>query len=191
MKSKMPIRTTWAALLAAERIAVAGSPGSGKSTLSRVIASAAGLPYVELDSIYFESGWTPNPAFEERATRALSSARWVCDWQYSVRPLITSTCDVFVCLDIPLWLCSIRVLKRSFLRRRSGIDVWPGVRDPGVIAQLIDTRLTFWWSIRNHSTEKRLRREACTSTNRHLRLSRRNLARLIRAAPVNGTDQAR
>jgi len=34
-----------------ERIAVVGSPGSGKSTVARAVSVALGIPHFELDSV--------------------------------------------------------------------------------------------------------------------------------------------
>ena len=39
------------------RVSVAGAVGCGKTTLARAIATAMGLPHVELDALKFEVRW--------------------------------------------------------------------------------------------------------------------------------------
>jgi adenylate kinase family enzyme len=58
-----------------ERILLIGCSGSGKSTLARRIAKARGLPLIELDRLFWRSGWTATPGDEWRALIEELSAR--------------------------------------------------------------------------------------------------------------------
>ena len=50
-----------------ERIAVIGNGGGGKTTLSRALGAALGLPHVEVDEIQFGPRWERVPADEVAA----------------------------------------------------------------------------------------------------------------------------
>ncbi len=61
-----------------------GSGGAGKSTVSRRIAAATGLPLVHLDRLYWHPGWVATPAAEwEQVVRdVVAGDRWVIDGSY-------------------------------------------------------------------------------------------------------------
>ncbi len=63
------------------KVAVFGKPGGGKSTLSRKIAAAAGLPLHQLDLIQFGKGGARVPDDEVARLHAgiLAQPRWVLD----------------------------------------------------------------------------------------------------------------
>jgi adenylate kinase family enzyme len=64
-----------------KKIAVFGKPGSGKSTLSRDLASATGIQLHQLDSILYKKNGEQidRKAFVEAHENILSSARWIID----------------------------------------------------------------------------------------------------------------
>ncbi len=40
-----------------KRIVIIGATGSGKTTLARQLAQTYGLPYTDLDDLYWNPGW--------------------------------------------------------------------------------------------------------------------------------------
>lgn len=104
------------------RIVVVGTSGAGKTTMARAIASAVGLPYTELDGLYWGPNWTAlgaaNPAeFRRRVAAATSPETWVIDGNYSVaRDLIWRRATHLVWLDYSRGRVMYRVIKRSIVR---------------------------------------------------------------------------
>lgn len=68
-----------------KRINVVGVSGSGKSTFGRQLATALGIPYIEMDAIYWKADWQ-EPEDEEffgALTQAIRPEAWVLDGNYS------------------------------------------------------------------------------------------------------------
>lgn len=63
------------------KIAVFGKPGSGKSTLSKALASATGIPLHPLDSILYQQNGIPvnRETFNAAHESILSADRWIID----------------------------------------------------------------------------------------------------------------
>ena len=57
-----PVRDAIADVVAATRIAILGGGGAGKSTLTRQLGAALGLPVIHLDRLVFGPGWARNAA---------------------------------------------------------------------------------------------------------------------------------
>ncbi|WP_222930835.1 hypothetical protein [Allochromatium palmeri] len=64
-----------------KKIAVFGKPGSGKSTLSKSLASATGIPLHQLDSIVYKKNGdlVEREVFDEAHKNILSSECWLID----------------------------------------------------------------------------------------------------------------
>ena len=60
-----------------ERIAVVGTPSSGKTTLARNISQRLSILHIELDALHWEPNWSKSSTdvFCSRVTQALSSDR--------------------------------------------------------------------------------------------------------------------
>lgn len=104
-----------AAIDAARRIAIIGSPGSGKSTLSRALAARTGLPLVHLDQLHWEAGWTEpeESVWRARVARAAEGESWIIDGNYggTMAPRLARA-DLVLWLDFPTALCLWRLGKR-------------------------------------------------------------------------------
>ena len=123
------------------RILVIGCSGAGKTELARKIAEHYQLPIIHLDQHYWRPGWVAPSDAEWRAQVEGLAAQpgWVMDGNYSgTLPLRLAVADAVVYLDMPRWLCILRVLRRTLFgygRRRA--DVAPGCPerfDPAFIA---------------------------------------------------------
>lgn len=113
-----------------KRVLIIGSGGAGKSTFARRLARETGLPLIHLDALYWKPGWI-EPAKQEWAQtveQLLTGERWVMDGNYSgTLEQRLAACDTVVFLDMPRWLCLVRVLKRYIQYRGSSRpDLIPG-----------------------------------------------------------------
>jgi adenylate kinase family enzyme len=118
------------------RVMVIGNAGGGKSVLSRAIAEAHGLPYVELDRLLWAPGWVQRSSAEFCTLHAeiLATNAWVIDcggpWASVEARLAASDTVVFVDLPIArhLWWAARRQVVSLFVGRPDGPDgcpMWP------------------------------------------------------------------
>jgi adenylate kinase family enzyme len=109
-----------------------GVSGSGKSTLGRELAGRLAVPYVELDAIFHQPGWTPLPGeqFRRRVAAIASGDRWVIDGNYSaVQPLVWERADTVVWLDLPRRTVMRRLIWRTTRRAAGRAELWNGNRE--------------------------------------------------------------
>ena len=103
-------------MAAPRRICVVGSGGSGKSTLSRRLGEAHGLPVVHLDAEYWQPGWVelPRDEWHRRQAALVAADAWVMDGNYGGSfDLRFPRADLIVDLDLPRWRCVVGILRRS------------------------------------------------------------------------------
>src|SRR5260370_32188616 len=101
------------------RVAVIGSTGAGKTTLGRELARRLDAPFVELDSIFHQAGWTPLPDEQFRAEVAarVAGPAWVVDGNYAaVRPLVLDRADTVIWLDYRRLTTMPRGIRPSVIR---------------------------------------------------------------------------
>lgn len=99
------------------RVLILGPGGAGKSQLARTIASRTGLPVVHLDVVFWGPGWSaaPRQRAVEQLQAAVAGERWIIDGNF-LQDVDDDgrlrRADTIVFLDLPRWLCILRVLKR-------------------------------------------------------------------------------
>ncbi|MCW5937213.1 MAG: hypothetical protein KIT11_07900 [Fimbriimonadaceae bacterium] len=103
----------------------------GKSTLARALSDRLGIPLVELDEIYWDPGWTPNP---DRMSAVMAEVaqedEWIVSGSYSkFRHIWASRLDALVWLDFPIHIPLGRCLLRCVRRAVSGETVCNGNRE--------------------------------------------------------------
>ena len=90
------------------KIIVIGSPGSGKSTLSRALHNKTSIPLYHLDMMYWNADKTTveKSVFLDRLTAVLQKEEWIIDGNYgSTMELRMAECDTVIFLDYPLDVC--------------------------------------------------------------------------------------
>lgn len=112
------------------KIIIIGSPGSGKSTFSRALASCTGLPLIHLDAVYWKPGWMPTPKeqFKEILGALVGGSEWIIEGNYgSTLEIRLREADTVIWLQLPRPLCVWRVWKRMWSHRsRSRSDLAEG-----------------------------------------------------------------
>jgi adenylate kinase family enzyme len=99
-----------------ERVAVVGSGGSGKSTFSRQLGGATGLPVVHLDEHYWKPGWVETPRAEWVGVQEelFAADRWIADGNYSgTLDVRLARADTVIVLALPRTTCTVSVLRRT------------------------------------------------------------------------------
>jgi len=106
------------------RIAVIGTSGSGKTTVSAEIARRLKIRHIELDAIYWRQGWngTPLVEFREAVEDATTGDAWVVDGNYRrVRDIVWRKAELVVWLDLSFstvfWRIVLRTVKRIVTRQ--------------------------------------------------------------------------
>ncbi len=98
-----------------QRVLVIGSPGAGKSTLSLELARRTGLPLIHLDQHAWLPGWVEleREAWKEKVRELVAGDRWIIDGNYGGSlPFRLTRADTVIDLDLPMWLCLARLVRR-------------------------------------------------------------------------------
>jgi adenylate kinase family enzyme len=114
------------------RVVVVGPTGAGKSVLAQRLAARLGAPYIELDELFWDAGWTQAApdVFRTRVERATDSPRWVVAGNYGrVRDLLWPRADTIVWLDYGFPLVLRRLTARTVRRAVTGEVLWNGNRE--------------------------------------------------------------
>jgi adenylate kinase family enzyme len=105
-----------------ERVAVVGSGGAGKSTLSVELGRRTGLPVIHLDQHFWSAGWVPmdDEPWEARVRELVAGERWIIDGNYRGTMLLRfDRADTVVFLDLPRVICVLSVIWRSIRHIRT------------------------------------------------------------------------
>lgn len=111
-----------------ERIAVVGPPGAGKTYTARLLAAATGLPLIDLDDIYWGTGWRrPTEAEWMRRHRAATERPcWIIAGNF--QRLIPDRLDRathLVVMDPGPLVCVGRLLHRTLSIYLGNLDALP------------------------------------------------------------------
>jgi adenylate kinase family enzyme len=112
------------------RVAIIGPAGAGKSTLAVELAKILRIDVVQLDRLFWQPGWVKTSDVECEAVQraALAGDAWIVD-SAAPRALRTrlEAADTIVFLDLPLWRCALRAVRRRVRTRgRARTELAPG-----------------------------------------------------------------
>ena len=136
-----------------------GGSSTGKTTVSRRLAAALGVPHIELDALHHGPGWqeAPADAFQASVRAAFAAAPdgWVVDGNYRSKlgSLVLEAADTAVFLDPPflrtLWRALSRTIRRTFTRE----ELWNGNTER--IRHVLRRDWIPFWVIRTHRNYSR------------------------------------
>ena len=101
------------------RVVILGRGGAGKSALAHELSSLTGIPAVELDSVFWQSGPTPTPVEEWvlKQRELVAGETWILDGDLgpydSGLGARLSAADTIIVLDFGLARCVWRTLRRG------------------------------------------------------------------------------
>jgi adenylate kinase family enzyme len=129
------------------RLLVAGTSGSGKTTVARLVSTSLGVPHTEIDGLFHGPGWTPRPGFDADVRQLAALPSWVTEWQYdSARPVLAARADLLVWLDLP-WPTTMRQVTLRTVRRRLRREVlWHGNLESSLWTFLTDREHIVRWA---------------------------------------------
>jgi adenylate kinase family enzyme len=137
-----------------QRINVIGTSGSGKTTFARRLAQALGLPYYEMDALFWKSGWreVSDDEFFEKVEEITARPAWVLDGNYAkTQPIKWKRVEQVVWIDPPFLRTVCRVTARTIRRGFTREELWPGTGNRESLAQAFLSRKSIiWWAIRQH-----------------------------------------
>lgn len=98
------------------RIMVIGvSSGVGKSTFARRLGELTGLEVTHLDRLYWKPNWVEasKEEFIEAQQQVVLNNEWIIEGNYTdTFDIREPHADTIIYLELPLWVCLYRVLKR-------------------------------------------------------------------------------
>ena len=133
------------------RVLVAGTSGSGKTTVAARVAVLLRAPHVEIDSLYHGPSWTRRASFEDDVRRFSAGPRWVTEWQYdSVRAGLADRADLLIWLDLPRMTVMRQVVRRTVVRRVRRQQLWNGNVEPPIRTVFTDPGHIVRWAWHTH-----------------------------------------
>ncbi|WP_018567333.1 hypothetical protein [Streptomyces sp. PsTaAH-124] len=139
-----------------QRILVVGVTGAGKSTLARSVGARLGVPYHEMDALYFAGpGWAVNGRLAEDVGGIADGPRWIIDslGYPEVRDLLWERADTVLWLDYPRRVVMPRVLRRSLRRTVTREALFGGNRE--IWRGWLSREHPAWWSAAQHGPRRR------------------------------------
>ncbi|RPI15961.1 MAG: DNA topology modulation protein [Ignavibacteriae bacterium] len=106
------------------KICIVGCGGSGKSTLSRKLGEATGIPVYHLDVYYWKPGWkeTEDVEWKETVHTLLQNEKWIMDGNFnSTQEIRFAEADTIIFLDIPTYKCVYNAVKRVFIYNKKNM----------------------------------------------------------------------
>lgn len=116
-----------------KKIALIGSGGSGKSTLSRELGQKLNIEVYHLDALLWKPNWTPTSKEEKIKVQneLVKKDQWIIDGNYNgTMDLRLNAADTIIFVDISRVICVYRVFKRMIqYRGKSRPDMAEGVNE--------------------------------------------------------------
>ena len=140
------------------RINVIGTSSSGKSTLSKRIARALDIPYIEIDRIYWGPNWT-EPSDEEflpKLEAAIDQPNWVLDGNYSRSNQIKwRNVEIIVWVDLYFARTLYQAVSRAVCRLIDSKELWPETGNRESLRKLFSRDSIVLWTLKSFYKNRR------------------------------------
>lgn len=115
------------------RVQIIGGSGAGKTTLGRRLAQRHGLPFIDLDDLFWEPGWVDvgHAELARRLAPRVAGDGWVVAGNYgpTTEPLLWPRLTHLLVLDLPYPLMMRRTVWRTVWRGLTGAPCCNGNRE--------------------------------------------------------------
>jgi adenylate kinase family enzyme len=157
------------------RISVVGNSGSGKTTIARGVATALGVPHLELDAVFHQPGWQPldTDEFTRIVSEFTAGEGWVVDGNYSkVRDVVWDLADTVIWVDPARHRVMRQLIARTLRRMATGAELWNGNRERWSYLFNREESIILWaWTNHRGCRDRYLSAQA-DPANAHLRFVR-------------------
>lgn len=142
-----------------ERLVVLGVTGSGKSTLSELLAQLYGFRHIELDNLFWQPNWqhVTDEELAERVEEELGKQScWIVDGNYSRvgSRMIWTKADTLIWLDYPLRVNFWRIWKRTWRRFLLRELLWDAGNTETLWRHFFTRESLFLWAYQSHSQKR-------------------------------------
>ncbi|MDO6569304.1 hypothetical protein Q4561_19775, partial [Alteromonas sp. 1_MG-2023] len=142
-----------------KRINVIGTSGSGKSHFSYLLAQKLGIPYIEMDALFWLPNWEhlETEEFLSLLKAHLEKEAWVLDGNQSkTNSLKWQYVDTIIWLDYSFIHTFKQILIRSFKRSTSKQEIWAGTGNTESFRRnFLSSESVILWMLQNYWKTKR------------------------------------
>lgn len=116
-----------------QRIQIIGASCAGKTTLGRALGARLGLPFTDLDELWWSPGWVEagHERLREKLAPLAAQPAWVVAGNYhaSSEPVLWPRLQWLIVIDLPLGLLMRRAVARTVRRGLTGETCCNGNRE--------------------------------------------------------------
>lgn len=135
------------------RINVIGTSGSGKTTFGRRLAEAIGIPFIEMDAVFWQADWgmPPDEEFFSKLANLLEGETWVLDGNYTrTMTFKWDRVQAVVWLNYSFPRTMTQAMRRAVSRLFSQEELWPGTGNRENLTMLFSKDSIILWTLTSY-----------------------------------------